>query len=276
MRKVFVMIAIFLSYFIISCSSDAGTGKLPLIKLEPTNISFEDNNLFKNERSQPQYLKIKNIGEGDLKITNVFFNKPTEAARDLDYFIEDIAGVDYSNVKYPIVLKNGDSVKVKIILIPTEDGIKNATIQINSNMEGDDGIKKVNVSALDFVANLKVNESVKSGSDYMIKSENIKDLLVKECTPGLDTRTLINICNIGKDSLVISDLKLEGNGLALEYFELEQLNVPAKIPGDYTGEGNCITGLSICHNGESGIQAKLRIVNNSENSPNFVVRLESE
>ncbi len=276
MKKVFMGIIVFLSCFIISCTSDAGTGKLPSIKLTPTNISFEDSNLFKNERSAPQYLEIKNTGEGDLKITNVFFNKSTDPSRDLDYFIEEIAGTAYDQVEYPIVLKKGESVKVKIILIPTDDGIKKATIQIESNMEGDEGIKKVNVSALDFVANLQVNEALKSGSDYIVKSENIKNLLVKKCTPALDTRTLINICNIGKDSLIISDLALEGDGISLEYFELEQLNVPAKIPGDYTGDGNCITGLAICHNGDSGMSAKLRIKNNSTNAPDMIIRMESE
>lgn len=273
MKKIFVIMIVFLSYLIISCSSNAGTGKLPLIKISPTNISFEDSDLFKNERSNPQYLDIKNIGEGDLKITNVSFNK---SAEPLDYFIEEIGNTPYNEVTYPILLKKNEEVKVKIILIPTDDGIKKATIEIDSNMEGADGVKKVNVTALDFVANLQVNEAMKSQSDYITKSEDIKNLLVKKCTPSLDARTLINICNIGKDSLIISDLKLEGDGLGLEYFDLEQLNVPAKIPGDYTGNGNCITGLSICHNGDSGIKANIRILNTSENSPDKLIRLEAE
>jgi hypothetical protein len=274
MNKILIGLIIFLTYFIVSCTSDAGTGKLPLIKLDPTNISFEDGDLLPYEKSNPQYLEIKNTGEGDLIISKIFFNESTDG--DLDYYIEDISGVDYANVVYPITLKKGEIAKVKIILIPTDDGVKEATIQINSNMPFDDKIKIVNVTALDFIANLQINEAIKTSSGYQTKSENVKNLLVKPCVPNLDERTLLNICNIGKASLVVNSLVLEGDAIALEYFELEQLNTPAKILGSLTYEGNCITGLAICHNTDSGVEANLRVLNNSANSPTQVIRLTTE
>jgi len=274
MSKIFIVLTIFLSYFIISCTSDAGTGQLPLMKLTPTNISFEDNDLFPDEKSNPQYLEIKNTGEGDLELSNIFFNKSPEG--ELDYYIEEISGVEYDKVTYPLILRKGEIAKVKIFLIPTDDGIKEATIQINSNMPNDDKVQKVDVTASDFVANLQVNEALKTSNGYINKTEDIKNLLVKKCTPGLDSRTLINICNIGKASLLISDLKLEGSAIAIEYFELEQLNTPAKIPGSFTYEGNCITGLAICHNIDSGTEANLKITNTSDNAPLQIIRLTAQ
>jgi len=274
-KKIIMLMLLSLTFlFGISCS-DAGSSDLPEIKVEPEIISFDDNNLFLNVKSNPQTIVITNTGLADLEIKKVFFQ--TSPDGEIDYFVDTVAGIEYADVKYPVILKNKEEIKVKIYLIPTDGGIKKATLQIDSNMEGDKSSMHVEVSASDFSPELQIDEAIKGGSGYARIRKDIKTLTVKKCSVSLDARTLINICNMGKAALFINTLKLEGGALAMEYYEMEDLNTPAKIPGSFVSdEGTCITGLAICHNGDSDIEAKLIVESNSEYQADQEIKLISE
>ncbi len=258
MKYILLISLLFVFY---GCTSPA-TDELPKISVNG-KLTFNGENLFTGVETI-ENIEIKNVGKGDLVIKEIYLDK---SVGEIDYSIKNYESsilAQGEELKFPATLKKGDWIKVRIAIVPTDYGIKETSLIIKSN-DRDSLTTKVDIFADNFFPELTIE---KAGV------EGIENLLVKKCSDRLNENTLIDICNKGKSALTIFDLKLTGDKEAISHFEVEAINFPAKLKGTFSTY-ICIEKLSICHNGESGIKAKLEISHNAGDNV-YIIDLEGE
>ncbi len=157
-------ILIFLTLLAISCS-EAKTGNEITLKITPTKLTFKTISVGDTD---VQYFKLKNIGNGDLKITSMNITKNSEL-----YKIKN-------DIKYPIVIKAGDSYAEDIEIEYTAKDIEGSVsgrLEVASN-DSKDAIKTVYLTAEKANPNIKVSVETIIFNKLVINQSEEFDLIV--------------------------------------------------------------------------------------------------
>lgn len=235
--KYVLIIFIFLLY---ACDG-VEVAKTPKMNVDDKLI-FSDSDLLEIGDEAQKNIKITNIGKGQLIITSI------SLLENSDFSIGTYKVSNRDSSSFPFTLRHDDFLEVEIKIKASEEGGKSTKLLIESN-DLKEPKKTIDISASNFKPVLEVRYN----------SIAVEDLTVNKCE-GIDLSkgTLIDLCNIGKASLIIKNIELDGGN-----FKIEEINFPAKLKVSAHIK-TCVKKLSICNAGKSGEEGTIKVKTNED------------